>query len=39
MAKGDSRLAATPEEKMTLNSDMPWPSIEEARTRVLYIQQ
>jgi RNA-directed DNA polymerase len=39
MAKGDSRLAATPEEEMTLNSDMPWPSIEEARTRVLNTQR
>jgi RNA-directed DNA polymerase len=39
MAKGDSKLAATPEEEMPLNSDMPWPSTADARSWVLDIQR
>jgi len=40
MAKGDSRMAAKLErEDMALNNDIPWPDIDEARTRVLKLQR
>src|SRR5271165_2241802 len=40
MAKGDSKRAALRTgEAMALNSDTPWPSVADARQRVLCIQR
>jgi RNA-directed DNA polymerase len=40
MAKGDSKRAALRMgEEMALNSDTPWPSVDDARQRVLCIQR